>query len=71
MSTASRKLDVGAKVFTDFSRNITHHTIIDRSTTERTGSGISFRVTPNVPGSTGGWIDADWFEPSGAERKAP
>jgi hypothetical protein len=73
MSRASRKLQVGAEVVTDYSRRLTRHAIIERSDDRSNGhsqSGIMFRVSPIVPGSTGDWIDADWFEPFGAQVPA-
>ena len=63
MSRASRKLQVGAKVYTDFSVRITKHTITERLDPSTSQSRVSFKVTPIVPGSTGDWIDSDWFEP--------
>lgn len=69
MSAASRKLQVGANVITDFSGKITAHRITEVLTPSFGSSGISFMVTPMVPRSSGGWIDADWFEP--APQTAP
>lgn len=66
MSKASRQLQVGARVFTDYTRGITEHTIIDRCDDGSEGhsqSGVMFRVAPIVRGSSGGWMCADWFEP--------
>ena len=66
MSAASRQLQVGAAVYTDFSGKITYHTIIERTSQRfQSQSGIGFRVTPLIHKSGGGWIDADWFEPAG------
>lgn len=64
MSKASRKLQVGAAVVTDFSGKLSQHKITERK--EGTSqSGIMFRVIPCVKGSGGKmqWLDADWFEP--------
>lgn len=69
MSAASRKLGVGAKVFTDFSGRITIHTITEVQRMKST-SGIGFIVNPTVPKSTGGLICADWFEPAEATTPA-
>lgn len=63
MSRASRELQVGARVTTDFSGRITEHEIIERIDGTCGTSGIGFYVRPIVPGGTGGWLDADWFEP--------
>jgi hypothetical protein len=64
VSKASRKLQVGARVITDFSGKFTKHEIIERVECWTVGqSGVGFRVRPLVPRSTGGLIDADWFEP--------
>jgi hypothetical protein len=73
VSKASRKLQVGARVVTDFSKRFTAHTITERLAPATSQSGVLFKVSPIVPGSDGGWIDSDWFEvePVGAERKAP
>lgn len=63
MSAESRKLDVGAVVFTDYSGKLSQHTITERK--EGTcQSGIMFRVAPCVKGGGGinEWFDADWFE---------
>ena len=64
MSAASRMLQVGDKVTTDFSRRITQHTITERTDNVNTSSRIGFKVKPIVPGSTGDWMCADWFEPA-------
>ncbi len=64
MSRASRKLQIGDLVTTDFNRNtISQHLIVERKEPADTGSGIAFKVHPVIPRSSGGWIDADWFEP--------
>lgn len=63
MSKASRKLQVGDSVVTDFARSITVHTITERLAPATSQSRVLFKVTPVVSGSTGGWMDADWFEP--------
>jgi hypothetical protein len=68
MSRASRKLQVGAEVVTDFTRRgLTRHTITERLAPATSQSGVLFKVMPIVPGTTGDWIDADWFEPFGAQ----
>ncbi len=64
MSRASRNLQVGDRVTTDFNRTWSEHVIVERMQPARTGSGIAFKVEPFVKGSTGDWIDADWFEPA-------
>lgn len=64
MSAASRVLKVGDKVTTDFSKRITKHTIAARRDDINTSSRIAFKVVPIVPGSTGDWMCADWFEPA-------
>lgn len=65
MSAASRKLDVGARVTTDFSKRITTHTIITRMAPATSQSGVLYKVSPPVPGAgDDAWIDADWFEPA-------
>jgi len=63
MSRASRNLQIGDRVTTDFNRTWSEHVIIERMQPAITGSGIAFRVAPIIKGSTGDWIDADWFEP--------
>jgi len=65
MSIASRKLQVGATVVTDFSGRITQHTITDRNGRASSQSRVLYKVEPVVPKSSGGWIDADWFESAG------
>ena len=64
MSLASRALQGGARVMTDFSGRITEHEIVERIDGTYSTSGIGFYVRPNVPGGTGEWLDADWFEPA-------
>lgn len=74
MSRASRALQVGAKVFTDYSGRHTEHQIIDRCDDRSEGhsqSGIMFRVAPIVPKSSGAWMDADWFEPVARQAALP
>lgn len=67
MSRASRKLQVGAEVVTDFTcRGLTRHTITKRLAPATSQSRVLFEVSPIIPGTTGGWIDADWFEPAPA-----
>lgn len=62
MSQASRKLKVGAKVYTDFSGKITHHEITERLAPCSSQSKAMYKVAPIVPKSSGDWLDADWFE---------
>lgn len=72
MSTASRKLEVGARVVTNYTNKLTAHTIIDRCDDRSQGysqSGVMFRVAPIVPGTSGQWMDADWFERMGAKEQ--
>jgi hypothetical protein len=71
MSRASRKLQVEAEVITDYARRLTRHTITERTEELPSGSGIMFKVRPIVPGSLGDWMDADWFEPFGAQVSPP
>ena len=63
MSNASRALQVGAKVTTDFSGGITEHKIIERTERACFQGGVGFRVRPVPKGSTGDFMSADWFEP--------
>ena len=62
MSAASRIRGIGDRVVTDFSGRLTPHTITERRDHAASQSSIMFRVTPPVPKSSGGWLDADWFE---------
>lgn len=71
MSVASRKLQPGARVVTDFSGRLTVHTITERLENQNSTSRIMFAVQPVVPKSTGGAICADWFEPFGAAAAPP
>lgn len=65
MSAASRQLQVGACVTTDFSKRRTTHTISARMAPATCQSGVLYQVEPAVPGArAGAWIDADWFEPA-------
>lgn len=64
MSRASRNLQIGDRVTTDYNRDWSEHVIVERMQPSRTGSGIAFKVEPFVKGSTGDWMDADWFEPA-------
>lgn len=60
MSLASRQLDIGAHVSTDYDRGRQSiHSIVARKVDAGSTSGVVFRVLPDL----GGWIDADWFEP--------
>jgi len=63
MSRASRNLQVGDRVTTDFNRAWSEHVITQRVDLPGSTSGIGFYVTPLVPGSTGGPMCSDWFEP--------
>lgn len=66
-SHPARLCKIGDKVKTDFSGKITYHTIVNRCTDRTHGlsqSGILFKLSPLVPKSGGGWIDADWFHPA-------
>lgn len=63
MSEASRLLEPGAMVTTDFSGRITTHKILLRYT-GRCQSGIMFEVHPPVPKSNNRGICADWFTPA-------
>lgn len=70
MSLHSRTLQVGAKVKTDFAfgyvcsgpRIFSTHTIIARRDGLGSQSRVQFKVSPQVAKSSGGWMDADWFE---------
>jgi hypothetical protein len=70
MSRASRALQVGAQVTTDYSGCITKHEIIERLDNVSSTSRIGFHVCPLVPKSSGGWLDADWFEPAPSKEDA-
>ena len=60
MSLASRQLDIGAHVSTDYNHGRQSiHSIVARKMDAHCQSGVMFRVLPDL----GGWIDADWFEP--------
>jgi len=60
MSLASRQLDIGAHVSTDYDHGRQSiHSIVARRLDAGSTSGVVFRVLPDL----GGWIDADWFEP--------
>ena len=59
MSLASRQLEIGAHVSTDYSHGRQSiHSIVARKVDAGSTSGVVFRVLPDL----GGWIDADWFE---------
>ena len=66
MSKASRALQVGARVTTNFSGKVTEHEIIERIDATWGSSGVGFYVHQIVPGGTDEWLDADWFEPAPA-----
>jgi hypothetical protein len=70
MSRASRALHVGAQVTTDYSGRVTKHEIIERLDNVNSTSRIGFHVRPLVPKSSGGWLDADWFEPAPSTEDA-
>lgn len=60
MSLASRQLDIGAHVSTDYDHGRQSiHSIVARKVDAHCQSGVMFRVLPDL----GGWMDADWFEP--------
>lgn len=65
MSKAGRNLQIGDECTIDFqlSGKPTRHKIVARQDETRSQSGIMFLVIPDVPKSSGAWIDADWFEP--------
>jgi len=60
---AGRAAVPGDLVTTDFSGRVTTHRITRRHTGVVSQSRIMFDVDPPVPRSSGGPIDADWFEP--------
>jgi hypothetical protein len=62
MIRASRNLQIGDRVTTDFNRAWSEHVIIERKEPAVTSSRIAFKVEPIVKGSTGDWMDAGWFE---------
>jgi len=70
MIRASRDLQIGDRVTTDYNRDWSEHVIVERMQPARTGSGIAFKVEPFVKGSTGDWMDADWFEPASTKKGA-
>lgn len=63
MSAASRLLQPGAMVVTDFSGRRTTHKILLRYRGV-CQSGVLFEVHPPVPKSNNEGICADWFEPA-------
>lgn len=65
MSKAGRELQIGDECTIDYQLNgkPTKHKIVARMDNSKSQSGVSFLVVPDVPRSSGGWIDADWFEP--------
>lgn len=72
---AARALSVGDTVFTNYSNQVTRHTITDRQPDFEPGAaprgqlrkvqvsqtGVLVKVKPDVPGSGGGWMDPAWF----------
>lgn len=68
MSAASRLLEPGAMVTTDYSGRITTHKILLRYRGV-CQSGILFEVHPPVPKSGAGGICADWFAPADAGQQ--
>ena len=72
---AARTLEVGDKVFTRFSGRVTVHAIAVRQPDFELGkaplgqlrraqvslTGVLVKVSPDVPGSGGGWMDPAWF----------
>lgn len=60
----ARYVKVGAKLFTDYSGKKSKHTVVEISKDMSNGysqSNILFKLNPEVPKSSGGWFDADWF----------
>lgn len=68
MSVASRLLEPGAMVTTDFSGRLTSHKILlkYRGVSQ---SGVLFEVHPPVPKSNNQGICADWFEPDEPQQQ--
>lgn len=74
----SLALAVGDEVYTDFTRQITRHRIVERQTGVMTQTGCQLRVSPPVKGSGYvadnprsevqqrgiPWMDAAWFRPA-------
>lgn len=61
MSRASRNLQPGTMVETQYSGAWTGHMIAERR--EIRPGKVLFRLVPIVPKSTADWMDADWFRP--------
>lgn len=40
---------------------LTHHTVTERLEGQHSQTGVMYRVTPYVPKSSGGPLDAAWF----------
>lgn len=59
----ARAIAVDDVVYTDFAvkGQVTRHTVVERMEKATSGSGILLRVTPSVPKSGSGWLDAGWF----------
>lgn len=57
----ARMLQTGDVVYTNFSGGVTRHKIVERQDVVTSWSGVSVRVSPSVPRSGGGWMDAGWF----------
>lgn len=55
------ELNVGDIVKTNFSGTTTSHTITKKETGASSQSGVLLLLRPDVPKSSGGYIDADWF----------
>ncbi len=57
-------LEVGDVVETDFGGRVTRHTVIARFKTRNSQTGVTYKVAPEVPRSSGpnSKIDHDWFK---------
>lgn len=51
------------EVMTDFSGQWTRHIVTEIKHGQVSQTGTLVKVTPLVPKSDGGWIDAGWFNP--------
>lgn len=73
MTSASKDLQVGDRVTTDFSGKVTHHEITERETTVFCSSGVAFKVRPTIPksGGPGSWLDSRWFKPETTAKEIP
>lgn len=63
MSKTGRQLQPGDMCQTDFSGKVTQHKIVKRMDNANSESRVLFTVEPEIPKSSGGWIDAYWFKP--------